>query len=182
MTPELSIIVRSVFTDRTRIPELLNRTNLLGEVVEVGVWRGDFSAHIRKNWTGKMLYCVDVWPVREDMEHAAKLVTASGAATMLHERSVDAAKGFEDGRFDLVYIDADHEYRNVKEDIEVWFPKVKDGGFLCGNDFVDGTWAYCHYGDVFGYGVRSAVLEFASCVNRFVFSTREQKPNWLIVK
>jgi len=40
-----------------------------------------------------------------------------------------------DVKFDLVFIDADHSYESVKEDIEVWLPRVKKGGYLSGHDY-----------------------------------------------
>lgn len=49
--------------------------------------------------------------------------------------SINASTKFEDEYFDIVYIDASHEYEFVKKDIEVWLPKVKPGGFLCGDDY-----------------------------------------------
>lgn len=37
--------------------------------------------------------------------------------------------------FDWVYIDADHSYASVLEDLQHWYPQVKKGGFLCGDDY-----------------------------------------------
>ena len=34
----------------------------------------------------------------------------------------------------MVFIDADHSYRSTIEDVQVWFPKVRKGGMLCGHD------------------------------------------------
>jgi len=36
---------------------------------------------------------------------------------------------------DFVYIDADHSYKSVKEDINAWAPKVREGGIVAGHDY-----------------------------------------------
>jgi glycosyltransferase involved in cell wall biosynthesis len=43
--------------------------------------------------------------------------------------------GFNDGIFDMVFIDGDHSYESVMSDILNWYPKVKDGGIIAGHDF-----------------------------------------------
>jgi len=73
---------------------------------------------------------------------------------LLNLPSVEASTKFKDEYFDIVYIDASHEYEFVKEDIIAWLPKVKKGGIICGDDYVIG-WP----------GVIKAVDEFFSKVN-----------------
>lgn len=54
----------------------------------------------------------------------------------IRKTSVEAAKDFEDGSLDAVYIDAEHDEENVRADIRAWRPKIKRGGILSGHDFI----------------------------------------------
>ena len=45
---------------------------------------------------------------------------------------------FGDNVFDLIFVDADHRYEAVKQDLENWEPKLKIGGTICGHDY--GNW------------------------------------------
>ena len=67
--------------------------------------------------------------------------------TPIIARSVRAAAVFADGSLDLVFIDADHSFAAVREDLRAWWPKVRPGGLLAGHDY---AWP----------GVASAVHEF----------------------
>ena len=58
--------------------------------------------------------------------------------SLLNMESLAACKKFKDSAFDIVYIDAAHEYEPVLADLEAWFPKVKRGGFICGDDYTAG--------------------------------------------
>ena len=46
-----------------------------------------------------------------------------------------AASQIEDNSVDIIFIDANHNYNNVKKDIELWYPKVRKGGILIGHDY-----------------------------------------------
>lgn len=48
--------------------------------------------------------------------------------------SVSAAKTFKDNSIDFCFIDAGHEYDDIKADLAAWWPKVRVGGVLAGDD------------------------------------------------
>jgi hypothetical protein len=49
-------------------------------------------------------------------------------------KTTEAATHVEDDSLDFVFIDADHSYEAVKEDIINWTDKVKVGGYVMGHD------------------------------------------------
>jgi predicted O-methyltransferase YrrM len=65
---------------------------------------------------------------------SSNLQKFDGRAKLLREKSWDAAARFEDNSLDLVYIDGDHTYQGVVKDLASWFPKVRKGGIICGDD------------------------------------------------
>jgi predicted O-methyltransferase YrrM len=74
-------------------------------------------------------------------------------------RSIDAASTFQDAYFDWVYIDGDHSYSAVMNDLFAWSTKVKPGGILCGDDLY---WR----DESRRPSVSSAVADFAREINR----------------
>lgn len=63
-----------------------------------------------------------------------------GRCTMIKKYSGEASKSYEDGEVDIVFIDGNHSYKYVREDFELFLPKVKPGGILCGHDYGDPAW------------------------------------------
>jgi hypothetical protein len=62
----------------------------------------------------------------------------SGRVCPVRLSSLEAAGVFQAigyAGFDMVFIDAAHDYENVKADIQAWKPLVKPGGLLCGHDW-----------------------------------------------
>lgn len=55
--------------------------------------------------------------------------------TFLRMTSAEAAPTFADATFDFVYIDANHAYEFVKQDMELWYSKVRPGGWIMGHDW-----------------------------------------------
>lgn len=79
--------------------------------------------------------------------NTVKVAEALGDRFVIHAKpSVEAAATFPDASLAVVWIDADHTYEGCKADIAAWWPKVRVGGHLGGDD-----WAYP--------GVRMASIE-----------------------
>jgi hypothetical protein len=57
--------------------------------------------------------------------------------TILYGKSHDMSKNIEDNSLDICFLDADHRYAGCVSDIKDYYPKVKQGGFLCGHDCED---------------------------------------------
>jgi len=55
---------------------------------------------------------------------------------IIQQNSIEASNQYPDNFFDIVFLDADHRYEAIKEDIKIWLPKVKkDGnGLIMGHD------------------------------------------------
>jgi len=51
-------------------------------------------------------------------------------------KSAEATKFIDDESLDFIYIDGNHTYQAVLEDITLYYPKVKKGGMLCGHDYI----------------------------------------------
>lgn len=118
--------------------------------IEVGSWKGystSFLGEVAKEYQGDV-FCVDHWKGSPDLKHHMNIencleifrynMEELGLDKYVHPmvmESVMAAKIFADGIADLIFIDADHRYKGIKRDLEIWWPKVKVGGILCGHDF-----------------------------------------------
>lgn len=76
---------------------------------------------------------------------------------IIRDYTSNASRHFSDDTFDFVYIDADHSYEGCLGDITTWYPKVKKGKFLIGDDFRE---AFIPKSGV-KFGVIEAVDEFA---------------------
>jgi hypothetical protein len=94
------------------------------------------------------LVCVDTWNgslEHQDMEcvkndslylqFLENTLPIRSVMTPMRMKSVDAAKTFEDESLEFVFLDASHEYEDVRDDIESWYPKVKRGGVLAGHGY-----------------------------------------------
>lgn len=79
---------------------------------------------------------VDLGRRPERRREVERLAVEYGAqCRMLWMASYWAAGHVEDGWADFVFIDAAHSYDAVRQDIQAWGPKVREGGWLGGHDY-----------------------------------------------
>ena len=55
---------------------------------------------------------------------------------LIRKKSSVAHIDFKDNSIDAIYIDGNHTYEAVIEDIKYWTPKVKKGGLIIGDDYL----------------------------------------------
>lgn len=121
-----------------------------GKVCEVGVYAGKNSQRILSNNKPSKLFLVDLWKSfsgedgqldhsQATFDRALDQVKASfdnnPDVDIIVGDATETAATFEDEYFDWVYIDASHDYKSVYDQLNVWYPKVKKGGYLAGHDY-----------------------------------------------
>lgn len=136
--------------------------------VEIGTWKGKSAAYmgVEIALSGKPItfYTVDTFQGSDEPRHHADPVIQQGRleevaranlaklvdrgnVIVCKSDSASFAEMFDDGTVDFILIDGAHTYEGVKADLKAWWPKLRDGGTMAGDDF---RWK----------GVRQAVTEF----------------------
>jgi predicted O-methyltransferase YrrM len=103
-------------------------------IVEIGSNRGRSAAALSDNTDGQVI-AVDIWKDIKTFEVFQDNMAPN--VTFYRMPSLTAANLFVSaGRtFDMIFIDAMHDYENVKADILAWRPLLVAGGLLCGHDY-----------------------------------------------
>ena len=175
---------------RQQVINLISEGNVCAEI---GVYRGDFANEMLKKSPAK-LHLIDPWksisdiPDRwhsvpqSDMDSIKSSVVSRFSGNPVVEISekfsTDAVQDFEDGYFDLIYIDANHSYEFVKSDLENWWPKLKSSGFICGNAYQNNEYQV----KVLDFGVVPAVDEFVDKNLSSIKDFRSQDAQYIIEK
>lgn len=114
---------------------------------EIGVDKGEFSQKFCQ--AGLRLYAIDPWLSYGDykdsrgqaklesiFEHTKKVLAPYPNCKIIRKTSMKAANDFPDRSLDFVYIDGNHQFKYVAEDIAEWSKKVNVGGVICGHDYI----------------------------------------------
>jgi hypothetical protein len=175
------------------LPKIINTQRLLIGC-EVGVSFGGHSEAILKNTRVTKLYSVDPYLEYGDLTTSAtvgndhqsqanlfqlrwdvlylrvkdRLSVFKERSVLIRDTSLNAARTFEDNYLDFVFIDANHSYEYVMQDLQTWYPKIKSHGFLVGDDY---DWQE----------VKNAVDEFIK-KNQLILIIHPNKRTWQAIK
>lgn len=125
--------------------------------VEIGSWMGKSACCmgelIKQSQKNIKLYAVDTFEGSEEHVDIIKDIKnnstslldifknniesceISDIVTPIKGSSLDIVSQFEDESIDFIFIDAAHDYDNVLADITAWYPKLKPGGMIAGDDY-----------------------------------------------
>jgi len=183
---------------RNNFGVLLDELKLNGFGIEIGVSEGNFSKILLENTNLQRIYFIDPWreypkSVYKDGTNTSqkiqdarynmvveRLKKYGEKATIIRKDSVEALVDFSDNYFDFVYIDANHAYEYVKNDMKNWYPKLKVGGIFAGHDYMSVSSS-----SRFKETVKKAVDEFCKekGINVLLTGGRRKCPiSWYFIK
>ena len=144
------------------------------EFVEVGAWMGSstnyMATKIRESKKPIHFTTIDTWKGTDDEGIHQNIVgTFNGDIfyefvenTVLYENyetidsikdtSENAAKLFQNNSVDFIMLDGGHSYESVRDDLKVWYHKVKQGGLIAGDDYRINFPGVTQAADEFFYG------------------------------
>jgi len=164
-----------------------NRNEMVKELViqggvygEIGVFKGEFSKFLLGLNPDKLVL-FDLFDgicgsgdvdgnnfCNTNMAHEYyNLSTLDDVIELIKGDSSTELSKFDDGNFDMLYIDGDHSYEGCKKDLNAAIKKVKKGGWIMGHDYemnMDKAKTY------YSFGVKQAVDEFCKENNLTIHS------------
>lgn len=136
--------------------------------VEIGTGEGNFAVVLCKANPNLELHTIDPYKLFEndvitdqnkyEEQYASACARLSSVnCTLVRSSSMQAVKDFPDGYFDFVYVDGNHHYEFVRDDLREWSKKVRSGGIVAGHDYMRYS---TRAGRACCWGVKRAVNEY----------------------
>ena len=102
------------------VADIIKRKNLKVHVVDI--FTGTDNEVKEPDYKAIFEYNIDRFGIKDQVE--------------IHQGYTnDVVETIYPDTFDLLFIDADHSYEAVKNDIEKWMPKIKENGTIAGHDY-----------------------------------------------
>jgi hypothetical protein len=138
--------------------EFLRRKNI-ETFLEIGVFRGDFSkAILSEAHRLTRYYMIDPWRKLErwnkptnvsdsdfekyHREALEKTQFAQDIRRVLRGTTAEVIDQIEEESVDFAYIDGDHTLKGITVDLQLVYPRIKDGGWIAGDDFGCSIWQH----------------------------------------
>ena len=163
---------------------------------EVGVCDGTYSLILCQTIPGIKMYGIDPYiaykryrdyrrqsSLEHAFDHAKEKLKGYPTYEFIVKTSMEAVLQFKDESLDFVFIDGNHDYSFVRDDIREWHKKVRKGGIVSGHDF----YVFPSGND----GVPKAVVEYTSANHINLQLTEwdvhninrdERQPSWYYIK
>ena len=123
------------------INSIIKKKPQISILVEIGSHLGESSTIFLAYEQIEKMYCVDPWnqnPIYEQtFDTRLKPFIESKKCIKLKQFSEEASEKFSNNSIDMVYIDGNHDYEDVKLDIDTWYPKIINGGIPSGHDYTN---------------------------------------------
>jgi hypothetical protein len=152
---------------------------------EIGTEHGRYAEKLCKANPQLKLFCVDPYlplPYYQGYETEEKINSYYEYAKqhlspynceILKMTSMEAVKNFEDNSLDFVFIDGNHYFEWIVNDVIYWSRKVKPGGIVYGHDYSD------------QFHVKQAINAYMDAykINPwFIFQKRGLVDSWMFVR
>lgn len=155
--------------------------------LEIGVWKGEFSEVILDKLSPKLFYMVDPWKYMEnysDRWYGGTWATSQKDMDNIFEeiclkfknQPVKIIRDFSDNllnhipeeTLDWVYIDGNHDYEFVLNDLTISKKLLKHNGLIVGDDYIRGNDIHTAL-DTFTSNFK---LEYKTIENQFIIQLR----------
>lgn len=162
------------FGNATQLSDCFDEIQIT-DVIEIGSWLGCSTRFLANAIpaNGK-LYAIDTWrgsPEEEVHQKDPRLtyLYQQFLSNVIHAEltekivpfrmsSVEAARALN-VKADLIYLDGAHDTASVYQDIIGWYPHLKEGGIMCGDDWLWPT-------------VQTAVIKGAKELNKSIYTSK----------
>lgn len=127
--------------------------------VEVGTKKGEYAKILLESNLDLCLVCVDPYKgydgISQERQNNIKEYAKNNLkglnVNQIYLPSLEAVHLYQNETFDFVYIDANHSFDYVIQDIIYWMPKIKKDGILAAHDYCDAdvrkavdSYTHCH--------------------------------------
>lgn len=123
------------------------------KIAEIGVYKGrltsmwnielmnmaiDYEYHAIDHFSGSEEHLKNIDYYNICINNLQSILNDNDNIFIIKNDSIKQSYEYDDDFFDIVYIDASHDFESVKNDIIAWLPKVKKNGYICGDDYING--------------------------------------------